>query len=195
MKPLNSSFKNMFLVLSSITLIAGFILSYVYSQTKEKILIAQEEKSQESIKQVLSLPYNNNPFESVVTYADEEENLALFPAFQDSLFQGAAVKSFSKRGYSGKVWIMIGFTQKGEILKINVLEHKETPGLGTKMDLDEFKGQFIGKNPETYHLKVKKDGGDVDAITAATISSRAFSDAVERAHRIFIQYKKEKGLL
>ncbi len=62
------------------------------------------------------------------------------------------------------------------------LDHKETPGLGTKMTEPEFKEQFTGKNPAEFTLKVKKDGGPVDAITAATISSRAFCDAVQRAY-------------
>ena len=90
---------------------------------------------------------------------------------------------------------MIGFDAKGVIQKINVLEHSETPGLGTKMEEPKFKDQFLGKSPETFRLRVKKDGGDVDGITAATISSRAFSDAVERAHKFLLLYKKEKGVL
>ena len=77
---------------------------------------------------------------------------------------------------------MVGFDESGNILDVSVLEHKETPGLGTKMDDDKFKEQFRGKNPEEFNLEVKKDGGEVDAITAATISSRAFSDGVQRAY-------------
>jgi electron transport complex protein RnfG len=62
-----------------------------------------------------------------------------------------------------------------------VLSHKETPGLGTKMTEPRFSSQFLGKNPEDFTLKVKKDGGQVDAITAATVSSRAYCDAIQRA--------------
>ena len=69
-----------------------------------------------------------------------------------------------------------------QYINITVLEHKETPGLGTKMTEPLFKNQFIQKNPSEFILKVKKDGGPVDAITAATISSRAFCDAVQRAY-------------
>jgi electron transport complex protein RnfG len=65
---------------------------------------------------------------------------------------------------------------------ISVLQHKETPGLGTKMTEEKFLVQFRGKNPGSFPLKVKKDGGQVDAITAATISSRAFCDALQRAY-------------
>ena len=77
---------------------------------------------------------------------------------------------------------MAGFKPDGTIINISVLEQKETPGLGTKMAEPKFKDQFNDKNPSQYILKVKKDGGPVDAITAATISSRAFCDAVQRAY-------------
>ena len=76
---------------------------------------------------------------------------------------------------------MAGFKPGGTIVNITVLEHKETPGLGTKMAEPKFKDQFMDKNPAEFSLKVKKDGGPVDAITAATISSRAFCDALQRA--------------
>lgn len=195
MKPLSSSFKNMFLVLCSITLFAGFLLSYVYSLTNEKISKARIEKEQSAIGDVLKFSYDNQPYLEVKNFEEDGEVLGLFPAFSGKEFKGAAVKSFSNKGYSGKIWLMIGFDSKGIIQKINVLEHKETPGLGTKMELPEFINQFLGKSPETFQLRVKKDGGDVDAITAATVSSRAFADAVERAHKYLLLYKKEKGFL
>jgi electron transport complex protein RnfG len=79
---------------------------------------------------------------------------------------------------------MVGFYPDGTIYNYSVLEHKETPGLGSKMDLwftKDGKGNITGKKPGTTGLKVSKDGGDIDAITAATISSRAFLDAINRA--------------
>lgn len=79
---------------------------------------------------------------------------------------------------------MVGFNPDGTIANYSVLEHKETPGLGSKMDTwftKNNKGDVVGKNPGTNGLKVSKDGGEVDAITAATISSRAFLDAINRA--------------
>jgi Na+-translocating ferredoxin:NAD+ oxidoreductase subunit G len=76
---------------------------------------------------------------------------------------------------------MAGFLPDGSIYKVTVLDHKETPGLGTKMTDLKFSRQFLGKNPDSFKLLVKKDGGQVDAITAATISSRAYCDALQRA--------------
>ena len=84
-------------------------------------------------------------------------------------------------GFGGKIELMVGMLQNGIINKVSVLSQAETPGLGANMVNDKFKGQFDGKDPQTFTLKVKKDGGDVDAITAATISSRAVSEAIQRA--------------
>jgi electron transport complex protein RnfG len=77
---------------------------------------------------------------------------------------------------------MAGFNTDGSVYNITVLQHQETPGLGSKMDEPTFKDQFKNINPTKIILKVKKDGGQIDAITAATISSRAFCDAVQRAY-------------
>jgi electron transport complex protein RnfG len=79
---------------------------------------------------------------------------------------------------------MVGFTPASEVYKIQVLEHSETPGLGSKMteEGNPLFASFEGKNPEAMQLKVKKDGGEVDALTAATITSRAYIDAVARAY-------------
>ena len=87
---------------------------------------------------------------------------------------------------------MVGFDNDGKIIDIVVLKHSETPGLGDKMkkDKSDFSLQFMGKDPATFKLAVKKDMGDVDAITASTISSRAYCDAVQRAYDKFMEVKK-----
>jgi electron transport complex protein RnfG len=112
----------------------------------------------------------------------EGDSLDVFPAKKDDVLVGYAVTTYTKKGFSGNITLMAGFSPDGSIFNITVLEHKETPGLGTKMTEPKFKDQFKGKNPLQFKLKVKKDGGPVDAITAATISSRAFCDAVQRAY-------------
>ena len=99
----------------------------------------------------------------------------------DNQFIGAAVKTYSKNGFGGKIELMVGMLANGNINKVSILSQAETPGLGANMVNDKFKNQFDGKDPKTFILKVKKDGGDVDAITAATISSRAVAEAVKRA--------------
>jgi electron transport complex protein RnfG len=112
----------------------------------------------------------------------EGDSLDIYPAKNGDEIVGYAVNTYTKKGFSGNISLMAGFNPDGTIINIAVLEQKETPGLGTKMTEPGFKDQFNGKNPADFALKVKKDGGSVDAITAATISSRAFCDAVQRAY-------------
>ena len=96
---------------------------------------------------------------------------------------------------------MVGFNPDGSIFDIAVLEHKETPGLGDKIErkkslnkktLQSWSSQFKGKNPSQNELRVTKDGGKIDAITASTITSRAFCDAVNRAYDAWEQLSIEK---
>ena len=107
---------------------------------------------------------------------------------------GTAIRTYTDEGFSGRFWIMVGFVNGDVISGTSVLEHKETPGLGDKMEKKKsfnkktgksWSDQFNGKNPMDFTLKVTKDGGDVDAITAATTSSRAFCDAAQRAYDEF----------
>lgn len=177
-----SNLINMVLTLLIITLISGGVLGYIYELTKNPIAKAKLEKKVKAIKGVLP-EFDNNPLDKMQTVKiDEKVSLEFYPAMKGKEYVGTAVKTFSKKGYSGLFWLMVGVDAEGKIHNIEVLEHQETPGLGSKMTTPEFKGQFIGKNPKDFALRVKKDGGDVDAITAATISSRAFCDAVQRAY-------------
>jgi len=120
---------------------------------------------------------------------DERERsriLEIFPVIENKILIGYALKTFTEKGYSGKISIMVGINSNGLINETVVIDHKETPGLGTGMSKTSFKNQFIGKSPVNgFKLKVKKDGGDVDAITAATISSRAFCDSIDRAFKVY----------
>jgi electron transport complex protein RnfG len=135
-----------------------------------------------AIKQVVP-EFNNNPNDEMYRLpTGEGDSLDVYPAKNDGKLVGYAVNTYTKKGFSGNISLMAGFKPDGTIVNITVLEQKETPGLGTKMTESQFKDQFNNKNPSLFNLKVKKDGGPVDAITAATISSRAFCDAVQRAY-------------
>jgi len=191
MAKIESSFKNMLLSLTLISLGASAALGYVYELTKEPIALSVLNKKTEAIKLVVP-EFNNNPNADLMRIATGEgDTLEVYPAKMDSVVVGYAVKTYSNKGYSGYISIMAGFKTDGTIINLTVLEHKETPGLGTKMSDPSFKDQFEGKNPDSFPLKVKKDGGKVDAITAATISSRAFCEAVGRAHNTL----KKGGLI
>jgi len=177
-----STFKNMVLSLTLISLTASACLGFVYEFTKEPIALSNLNKKLDAIKQVVP-GFNNNPNEEMYKLpTGEGDSLEIYPAKKDNEIVGYAVNTYTKKGFSGNVSLMAGFRPDLTILNITVLEQKETPGLGTKMAEPKFKDQFIDKNPSQYILKVKKDGGSVDAISAATISSRAFCDAIQRAY-------------
>jgi len=177
-----STFRNMLLSLTLISLAASACLGFVYEFTKGPIELSNLNKKLTAIKQVVP-EFNNNPNDEMYKLpTDEGDSLEIYPAKKDSVVVGYAINTFTKNGFSGNISLMAGFSPDGTIINITVLEHKETPGLGTKMTEPKFKDQFNDKNPEEYKMKVKKDGGQVDAITAATISSRAFCDAVQRAY-------------
>jgi electron transport complex protein RnfG len=191
MAKIESSFKNMLLSLTLISLGASAALGYVYEFTKDPIALSNLNKKIEAIKQVVP-EFNNNPNDDMYLLpAGDGDSLEVYPAKKDSVIVGYAVRTFTNKGFSGFISVMAGFRPDGAIVNITVLEHKETPGLGTKMTDPYFKGQFTGKNPDSFKMKVKKDGGNVDAITAATISSRAFCDAVKKAHNTL----KKGGLI
>jgi electron transport complex protein RnfG len=177
-----STFRNMVLSLTLISLAASACLGFVYEFTKKPIELSNLNKKLEAIKQVVP-DFNNNPNEERYKLpTGEGDSLDIYPAKKDDVVVGYAVNTYTRNGFSGNITLMTGFKPDGTIVNITVLEQKETPGLGTKMAEPVFKDQFIQKNPSDFRLKVKKDGGPVDAITAATISSRAFCDAVQRAY-------------
>jgi electron transport complex protein RnfG len=177
-----STFKNMVLSLTLISLGASACLGFVYQMTKAPIELSILNKKLEAIKQVVP-EFDNNPNEEMYRLPTADgDSLDVYPARKGGNIVGYAVLTYTKKGFSGEINMMAGFKTDGTIVNITVLDHKETPGLGTKMTEPKFKDQFRDKNPAGFKLKVKKDGGPVDAITAATISSRAFCDAVDRAY-------------
>lgn len=177
-----STFKNMVLSLTLISLVSSALLGFVYEFTKGPIELSNLNKKLNAIKQVVP-EFTNNPNDEMYRLpTGEGDSLEIYPAKKDNTIVGYAVNTYTSKGFSGNISLMAGFKPDGTIISITVLDQKETPGLGTKMTESEFKDQFKDKNPSEFKLKVKKDGGHVDAITAATISSRAFCDAVQRAY-------------
>lgn len=185
---------NMASTLLIIASVAGLGLSALYNVTKEPIAQVQQKKIQQMLEKVLP-PFERVERRALLPYDNSADSLIVFDAFDtNNELIGRAVITYSYNGFSGFVQIMVGFLPDFTIHKIEVLKHAETPGLGDKMESSKstFAQQFFGKNPETFQLKVKKDGGDVDAITAATISSRAYCDAVERAYKTLLQYQQNE---
>ena len=181
-----STFTNMVLTLFIVTLVASSALGLIYKVTKKPIEKGKLEKKTQAIRNVVP-DFTNQPLEEAYTTEIDGFEITLYPAKKEGKQVGVAVSTITSKGFSGEIKLMVGFKPDGTINNIAVLEHKETPGLGDKMEKSksEWSLQFNGKNPEDFELYVQKDGGDVDAITASTISSRAYCDAVRRAFEAF----------
>lgn len=183
----------MLLSLTGISLVAGAILAGVNQFTAGPIAVAKATALEEAIKAVAP-EFDNKPTEEAYMAATSEgDSLKVYPAKKGGETVGCAVESNTKKGFSGEIRVIVGFDMDGKILNYSVLQHAETPGLGAKMQewfrTDKNKQSVIGRNIPDGGMKVTKDGGDVDAITAATISSRAFLDAVNRAYSAFAATK------
>lgn len=182
-----SNFKNMVITLLAVTFIASAALGLVNEMTEKAIEKANKDIQNNAIAAILpDFAYLGESYKALPE--GEADSLEFFPAFSaDSQWVATAVKSYTKSGFSGLFTIMVGFDQAGVITGFKILQHQETPGLGSKMEpwfSDETKPtqSIIGKDPGSENFTVKKDGGAFDAITAATISSRAFLEAVRRAY-------------
>ena len=166
-----SNLTNMVLVLGLTCLFCSAILGGAYVLTKEPIEAAAVQKTNKAIAQVL--PH----FET--TEYDEDQNY--FTAFDGDNVVGYAIVS-STVGFGGALTLMVGVTPDGVVYNTSVLAHSETPGLGAKCTSDQkFMDQWRGFDASIKKLSVTKDGGDVDAITASTITSRAYTQAVANA--------------
>jgi len=180
---MKSTLKNMVLVLFAITLVASAGVGVVNMITEDAIAAAKAAAVRDALKQVL--PAFDATEDTVQTLDGLE--IKTYKALAGGRTVGYAVETATKNGFGGMVRLMVGFDAEGRILNINVLEQSETPGLGTKMcdEGNPLITSFKGRKPAEMTLKVRKDGGDVDALTAATISSRAYTDAVARAYKAF----------
>jgi Na+-translocating ferredoxin:NAD+ oxidoreductase subunit G len=182
-----SNFTNMMLSLFLVTLLASSTLGFVYELTKEPIRMVEITRKNNAIKSVVP-EFNNNPSTDFYKVAVGKDSLNFYRATLNDELVGTAVETYTMNGFSGLIRLMVGFAPDGSIIDISVLEHQETPGLGDKIEKGKsnFSVQFIGKNPSDFKLAIKKDNGDVDAITASTITSRAYCDAVTKAYEAYM---------
>lgn len=188
----NPTLLSMVLVLLGIALVCSAGVAAVYNVTKPVIDTARQTKKVKTVSKVLP-QFDNSPIDEAFTIVSaDNDSLLCYPAKSNGETVGYAVSSFSNKGYGGKIEVLVGFLPDGTIFNTEMVSLNETPGLGDKSQKSKsnWAEQFNGKNPESYKLAVKKDGGDVDAITAATITSRAYTGAVELAYKTFMGYIK-----
>ena len=178
-----SSFRNMTVCLFVICLVCSALLAGVYALTAEPIAAAAAAKNEAAIKEVL--PESAVTIEEVRTVDMDGQKYEYNLAYdQQGNTVGCAI-NVAPVGFGGPIAIKVGFDVNGVIWNTKVLSQAETPGLGAKCTEASFADQFKGFDPSQKDLAVKKDGGDVDAITASTITSRAYADGLATASKVF----------
>lgn len=183
MKKLESTLPNMAIVLTVISVIAGGLLAYVNNVTAGPIEEIKAKTLADGIKAVLCEQELN--VQKTDSLLDEKGKVAAIVYTTD---KGVAVQALDGNAFGGTLKVLVGFDAEGKIKGYQVLEHAETPGLGAKAGewfQEGGKGNIIGMTPGEQGLSVSKDGGQVDAITASTITSRAFLRAVNAAYKAF----------
>ncbi|HYQ47926.1 MAG TPA: RnfABCDGE type electron transport complex subunit G [Thermodesulfovibrionales bacterium] len=173
-----------------IYLIGGFILAFVYANASPKIFKNNEEAEQKALKQLMP---DADDIAKLGEWAPHEKHAKYFVAKKGGEIIGYVIQSFGK-GYSSYINTFVAVDKDFKVQKINILAHGETPGLGDEIETDSFKGQFKDKDLE--HLKVLKTDTKeyIQAISGATISSRAVTeDAVKHGVEFLIKTVKEGG--
>ena len=178
-----SSFKNMTICLFAICIVCSSLLAGVYALTKEPIDAAAKAKNEAAIMEVL--PSSAVTIEEERTIDFEGASYAYNLAYDEQGNTVGCAINVSPVGFGGPIAIKVGFDANGVIWSTKVLSQAETPGLGAKCVEPSFSDQFKGFDPSQKKLSVKKDGGDVDAITASTITSRAYADGLALAVKFF----------
>lgn len=193
-KKAESTLKNMLLSLTLIALVASLALALVNNVTKGPIEKVNQEKIANAVAKVLP-PYKDYTVDTVsVETPKGSAQMVRYTAVNEAgELVGKAIESFDDNGFGGRLSAMVGFDAEGNISGYEVLASAETPGLGAKADKwfqKDGKGNVIGKNPASNNITVSKDGGEIDAITGSTITSRAFCRLVSTAYNAF---QIEKG--
>ncbi|KAA6348273.1 Electron transport complex protein RnfG [termite gut metagenome] len=191
MKKLDSSLKNLLLILTGITVISVGLLAYVNELTKIPIAEANVKALNEALRSVVP-EFTNNPVSECDTVFGEKNgkktiDFIVYPAKNGDQLVGTAVESVAL-GFGGELKVLVGFDVEGNIYNYSLLSHSETPGLGSKASVwfkEGNKGSIKGLNSGIKSLTVSKDGGDIDAITASTITSRAFLSAINKAYAAY----------
>lgn len=180
----------MTMVLVGIAVVVGLVLAYVNHLTEGPIAAKAQATLAQGIKDVMMVNDLKVAADDTVKQDVDGKELAFVvhkTTDKSGNDLGAAVESTTS-GFGGDLKVLVGFNKEGNILGYTILETQETPGLGAKADLwfqKGGKGDIIGKSPKDKPLQVSKDGGDVDAITASTITSRAFLKAVNEAYKAY----------
>lgn len=191
MEKLKSNLPNMAIVLTSVAVLCGGLLAFVNNITQTPRDAAAEKTLTTGIEQVIGGKCTvENKYEITRSINGKDHNFIVYETDK-----GTAVQSTDPNAFGGNLTVLVGFNDNGEILGYTILETAETPGLGAKADTWFQKAEnggkggkacIVGLNPQHTNLTVSNDGGDIDAITASTITSRAFLRAIQQAYNTYM---------
>lgn len=176
------------IVLTVVCLAAGLLLACVNKFAAGPIAAAAMAEKTAAIKKTLP-ECDNDPNADRIELEDAGRDWTFYVARKNGNFAGVAFEAMTSKGYAGTIRVMVGVNADGNVQAIEIVEHKETPGLGAKIAGAEFKRQFAGKSIWSANWTVQKDKGDIDQITAATISSRAVVGAVKQGLEVYKKYE------
>ena len=193
------------IVLALFALVCTAAVSWVALETKDAIAFQQKLAIEKSLQQVLPKNlYNNDLIQTCVTvhapdYLGTNTPQHVFIAKNDQTPVGLAIETVAPDGYNGEIHIMLGIDSQLNILGVRTIEHQETPGLGNfiELALSPWVLSFNGLDLDQRNLKswnVKKDGGQFDQFTGATITPRAYVKAVKKT-LIYLQNNYQNILL
>lgn len=190
MQKIKSTFLNMTVIMTAVAIISAAAVTYVYQLTLPAVTENLKKAEVEAISDIFGDEFDNNPIaeKTAVPMKKGVKELNIYPLRKQDMIYAIAVKSYTNKGFGGELEIMTGFYIDGTMAGYKVLNHKETPGLGSKIMENEFMSQFIGLKIEGGKLKLRKDGGQIDGITSATISSKALIDAVNNAKKAYDRF-------
>ena len=195
MKWINSAPARDALVLASFALIIGSALWITQWLTAEQIDINRQNALKSTIQTVLPQGlYNNNPIQATLDIHDAQYNRTVYLALKDDRPIAAAITALAPDGYSGDIRLLIGISIDDRITGVRVLSHRETPGLGDKIELKKSTWVLDFDNRSLAgetNWSVKKDGGDFDQFTGATITPRAVVAAVSQTLMWFSENKQQ----
>jgi Na+-translocating ferredoxin:NAD+ oxidoreductase subunit G len=178
-------------ILAAFCLGFGLLLALTEFFTRDAVAARAMEDRQNSLGQVIPTSiHDNNPVVDAIHMKDAEgHDLTVYRALKDGRVTGVAYEIYGT-GYAGQIKLMLGVGANGQALGVRVLSHKETPGLGDKIEVKkgdwilQFTGLSLG-DPPVEKWKVKKDGGRFDQFTGATITPRGVVGAIRRGLEFF----------
>jgi electron transport complex protein RnfG len=188
--------RRLMIVLTLVTAVAGVVLALVEAVTRAPIAAQRRLERMRALQAVLP-PVDNAPDSDTVrlvtgrTKKGQELVRTFYRGRQGQELRGIAFAVTAPDGYSGAIEIMVGVDPTGVVTGVAILKHAETPGLGDKIARPEFTGRFLGKALGSADWRVKKDGGDFDQLTGATISPRAVVGAIRGGLEFFRDHREE----